>query len=141
MSRHLLPLLALLVAGIPLHAEITIPGRFDGNVQYITITDAALSRSPAWKAEAANPPVSAREAIRLAGGQKARILRGTKDWNWRLESVMLLTAGDSKWYWVVEYQEHPRPGLMLDGVPGICRFVILMDGTVIEPQAQAPGSK
>jgi hypothetical protein len=141
MSRHLLSLVPLLLAGIPLHAEITIPGRFDGGVQYITITDAALSRCPAWKAEAANPPVSARQAIRLADGKKVRILRDTKDWNWQLESVMLLTAGDDKWYWVVEYQEHPRPGLMLDGAPGICRLVVLMDGTVIVPGIQAPGSK
>jgi hypothetical protein len=143
MSRHLLPLLVLLVTGIPLRAEITIPGRFDDNLQYIyiTISDAALSRSPAWKPEAANPPVSAREAIRLASGKKPRILPDTKNFKWQLESVRLLSAGDSKWYWVVEYQEHPRPGVMLDGVPGMCRFVVLMDGTVLEPKAQALGSR
>jgi hypothetical protein len=142
MSRHVLPLLAILVTGMPVHAEITIPGRLCGNVQYITITDAALARSPAWTAEAANPPVSAREAMRLAGAQKARILHDTKDCcYWQFESIMLVAAGESKWFWMVEYQEHCCPGVGLQGVPGVCRFVILMDGTVLVPKAPAPGSK
>jgi hypothetical protein len=137
----LLPLLSLLVVTTPLRAEITIPGRFDGGVRYITISDSALARSPAWNVGAANPPLSAREADRLATWQKARTLRDSKDWKWQLESTLPFYASDDKWFWVVEYHEHPQPGLMLDGVPGICRFVILMDGTVIEPQAQAPGPK
>jgi hypothetical protein len=136
MSRHLLSLVPLLVATLLAQADINIPVHYhaDGNVEYVTITEAALSRSPGWTTDAANPPLSAREALRRADARRAKTLPDTETIAWRIGSLTLRAAGDSKWYWLAEYHTEVRPGVV-GGVPAVYWFVVLMDGTVLGPKS------
>jgi hypothetical protein len=99
----------------------------------VVVTQAALDKAPAWKAEADDPPLPARKAMKLAGATKDRLVQDTKDWVWRQASAALEESTDGRWYWLVSYEARPRDGL-LSGVAPYLRLVVLMDGTVVKPK-------
>jgi hypothetical protein len=134
MCRYLLSLVTLVLLALSIRAEVHFTGLILSldKCYYVIITDEDFQKSPAWSAEAVNPPLSAQKAIRLANERKAKLVRDTKDWKWRLWSIELRPHRDEKWYWVVEYEKWPRTG-GLEGVPAYLKLAILMDGTVIEP--------
>jgi hypothetical protein len=138
MTRYLLSLVILVLAALPLAAQVSFPGfcLSDDKYYYVTITDQALQKSPAWSAEAENPPLSAQNALRLANESKAKLVRDTKDWKWKLESILLRPHHDDRWYWVMEYEQRPRTG-GIQGVPRFLKLAVLMDGTVVEPKVEA----
>jgi hypothetical protein len=107
--------------------------------QYVvTISVAALEKSPAWRDDAENPPLSARKAIKLANEMKDRVVKDSDDHKWTFKDAALHPAVDGKWYWLVYYefeQQQPSNGVIIgsSGHPAFLRLVVLMDGTVIKP--------
>src|SRR5260370_32794682 len=137
MSRSLPSLVTLVLAALPLPAEVSFPGLVLSidKYYYVRITDEAFQKSPAWSAEAENPPLSARKAVRLANERRAKLVPDTKDWKWKLMSIQLCPHHDDRWYWIVEYVEWPRTG-GIQGMPGYLKLAVLMDGTVVEPTVE-----
>jgi hypothetical protein len=89
-------------------------------------------KSPAWEGEAENPPVSAKEAKRLATKMKDSLVKDNETYWWGLESLTLRPLSD-KWIWVVTFRAHVRKGIST-GPATELDIVVMMDGTAIEPQ-------
>jgi len=106
--------------------------------QYMSVvTDDALEKSPAWKKDEPNPPISARRAIELADQMKASLDEHVKDFEWQFRSASLESAASfskikDRWYWQVYYECLYTKGTST-GIPNNLRLFILMDGTVIKP--------
>ena len=89
---------------------------------------------PKWKANDYNPPLSARQAIELAISKRESIINERKNHRWEFQHAMLCPA-DGKagyWYWLVVFYEEFAGAS--SGVPPDLRLVVLMDGTVVEPE-------
>jgi len=127
-----LAIFALAVASlvVPARADTTFY-RYAFSKQYIvSISREAMERTPSWKADAENPPVSARTAMKLANGMKDTLVKDSEDFKWTLKATSLQPAGNGKWYWLVHYDAE-FPGST--GIPNHLRLVVLMDGTAIQP--------
>jgi hypothetical protein len=108
------------------------PGRVAGKVVTLDLTEAALLKSPAWKQESPNPPLSAARAIQRATFACKRVASdlGEKDRKWQLQSVDLCLGIAERWYWVVWFDS--KVGEPSDELP----IVVLMDGNVLTPTAE-----
>lgn len=104
----------------------------------VTVTDTTLKKSPSWKDDVDEPPLPARKAIELADEAKNALVKDTKQWAWRLESLGLRRriprSGPEKWYWLARYETQLLDG-GLGGRPFDLYVVVLMDGTVLSPVA------
>jgi hypothetical protein len=100
-----------------------------------TITDEIVARASAWPPGAANPPVSARKALLIANRFRQTRLVDKNNWKWGLESVSLLPLDgkSNKWCWSILFSAFPEEG-GFSGIPPEFTVIVLMDGTVIEPE-------
>jgi|GEM_PF-3944002 hypothetical protein len=92
-----------------------------------------LARTPRWKIDEENPPVSARKAITLADALREKIVEDAERIKWKLESASIVFFGDDGLcYWKIRYRARITQPRFKGFVPDIDLFV-LMDGTSIEP--------
>src|SRR5262249_52766416 len=96
--------------------------------------EGAVDKAPVWKGDADSPPVSARKAMELADRLRGRLVKDT-DLKWIRGSVALEDAGRGQWFWVVSYTSFPGSGFT--GFHPPLRLVVLMDGTVVQPEGEA----
>lgn len=130
--RHLIAVavaMAFLVA--PVRAETTLYSYAFSKQYIVSISDEALEKSPPWKEDAENPPLSARKAIKLANEMKDSLVKDSKRYKWVLQFASLYPTGEGKWYWLVHYDAEFQGGST--GIPNHLQLVVLMDGTVITP--------
>lgn len=100
-----------------------------GPKQYtVTILRAAVEKAPAWKADADDPPLSARKALRAAAAALAQLVPERRDENWKL-AALELTPVDGGWVWTAAY----KPLILVATPRSHFRLTVLMDGTVIDP--------
>jgi hypothetical protein len=137
MSRAVWLAVSLVVAAVLTPA---VRGEWQKHLSYafgkkytVAPSEVEIARSPAWKKDAENPPLSARKALELANAKKDALVKDGKDYAWYLDSLSLHPGGDDKWYWLAHYlvrhkQDSTGPGTWL-------RLMVLMDGTVVEPKA------
>ncbi len=102
----------------------------DQHSKYVSdIPWGAMGKTPAWKASAAYPPLSARKAALLATKKFREI--APHDRSMKLNCIILEPDRDGlHWYYVVEFIGPERPG----DVRPRCPITVLMDGTVVEPK-------
>jgi hypothetical protein len=134
MTRLLAGAVAVVFLTSAARAEIVLASYAFSKQYIVTISDEALEKSPTWKDDADNPPVSARKAIELANETKDALVKDSKQFKWRLGSASLRPAGKGKWYWLV-YYEALFQGVST-GFPHHLRLVVLMDGKVIKPEVR-----
>jgi hypothetical protein len=113
------------------HAQTTYFSYTSGKQYVVEVSREALEKSPAWKDDDENPPLSARRAIRLANAMKGSLVKDSDDYKWQFETAAL-TSDSGKWYWVIRYEAHFQRGVS-SGPRAFLRIVVLMDGTVIKP--------
>jgi hypothetical protein len=119
---------------------------------YSVITREGLAKSPSWDAKSDNPPLSPREAMRLASGAMRSIARDTEYWRWqRQPGSVTLEYGYTRapsgargrqphrkmWWWRVTYAAYPRTGFLIGGALGV-DVLVLMDGAVMDLKERAP---
>jgi hypothetical protein len=114
-----------------IHSEFT--NHAFGKAYATTVTQKALDASPVWRDDAESPPVSARKAIKLADTLRAKLVKDSKDFQWKRESaeILFLQVPD-RCLWRVHYEAHPIRG----GETGISPhldLIVLMDGTILNP--------
>lgn len=118
------------------NAEWAISDEVNGmSVQTYISTD-QFKRQPKWLKDQENPPVSARQAIRLANSQLKGVekeLRLAKT-TLRFKHASIESFGDDYWAWVVEYNEYFNSDLL----SGRVRIIVLMDGKAIAPSVKKP---
>lgn len=103
----------------------------NGKALESVITADAIDRTPAWDESTADPPLSARSAMKLADGMKDKLVHDAEDGRWERVATELRSATANHWYWLARYELQkaatgPVPDLII---------LVLMDGTVIKPQA------
>ena len=126
-------ILLLAVPGADPEPKVGVYSYHLGKKYAVLVTQAALDKAPVWKADADDPPLSARKAMKAAGAARARLVPDTADWKWDLRSAALWEASPGRWYWEVTFvAEYPRGGVV--GRAPTLRLVVLMDGTVVEPE-------
>jgi hypothetical protein len=103
----------------------------------VTVTEEALKKAPTWKAEADDPPLAARKAMKIADAAFARLLPEAKKDEFRLEYLILRTGPGNGWYWVAQYRATGGG----TGIPSALQVVILMDGSVVEPVVTNVGDR
>lgn len=101
----------------------------------VTILSDAVAKSPSWKDDEENPPLSAKKAIKLANEMKDSLVKDSKDYKWKLDEATLKPAGDEKWYWLIRYEAQFQ-GAASIGVPPFLCLVVLMDGKVVKPEVK-----
>ena len=108
MLLFLAPLVALVAAAQEDRPAIEMYDLAFGKVYHVAVTRAVLDKTPVWKEDADNPPLSARKAIKLADEARARLFKDTDEWEWHRESMELNDAGGGRWYWSVRYRRTTR---------------------------------
>ena len=106
----------------------------------ITVNDAALRKTPKWKPDAQNPPLSARKALKVADDLKNTIMKDSKEWAWVLGYMKLVppnlrrdgTPDPDRWYWMVIYYKISTKTLKVDS-PNELRLIVFMDGKAVKP--------
>jgi hypothetical protein len=132
MLLALAPLVALIAAAQEDRPAIEVYDVAFGKVYQVIVSRAALDKTPAWKDDADNPPLSPRKAIKLADEARARLFKDNDEWEWRRGSMELCDAGGGRWYWSAPYRAYYKDIVYIIRLPEI-HLVVLMDGTVAEP--------
>jgi hypothetical protein len=95
-----------------------------------------LMKTPAWKPEAPNPPLSAAEAMRRATDVLNSLAKTSKEVNarkWELRTANLCPVPLDRWYWTVVF-EAKTPGTNSPDNSESLRLVVLMNGKAINPR-------
>jgi hypothetical protein len=137
-SLNVAIVLGVLATGGPQHernGSIELPSVVGGKMYELSLDDAELLKSPIWKADAPNPPVSASQAVREATKSLKTLVKGVRELEnrkWELGSLDLCTSLD-RWFWAVNFE--PTAGDAKSAAnPGEgLRIVVLMDGRVVAP--------
>ncbi len=113
-------------------AEVSYVSFSSGKAFVSEVTAKALERTPLWNQSAANPPLSAHDAIKVADAMRRKLVHDTEEGNWVREAIELRQATNDRWYWLARYNFEedgvgPRPDLIL---------LVLMDGTVVTPRVE-----
>jgi hypothetical protein len=108
----------------------SISSRAFGKSYVSRITGAHFARSPKWEDDAENPPLSAKKARDLAEKMKDSLVKDSKKWKWHLPSLELCHMF-ARWFWVAKY--HATFQGAYSGPPQTLYIVVMMDGTVIQP--------
>ncbi len=104
-----------------------------GKKYKVEISDEALRRTPIWRDDSDNPPVSARKAIKAADEMRLKLVNDTEDFKWRRESAAIIFLGNSgRCVWEVNYEARFQGNS--SGVPNRLRLFVLMDGTIVQPE-------
>lgn len=100
------------------------------NFQY-KLTDADFANTPSWnEADGGEPPLSAKEAIKIAKETAPRFVKGAD--SWKVRRVELINMAGDKWF----YRIH----LVCSGAQcsalseRLFMSVVKMDGTIVEPK-------
>lgn len=111
---------------------------FDGESYWTEVTKEAVESSPDWDEDRQNPPIAARYAAKLATERKDALVGKSRAAKWKVESLYLMkTTIDNKWFWCVRFSDIPNDDdTSMKLLPVLC-FVVLMDGTVVEPPIKA----
>jgi hypothetical protein len=133
MIRSLFMLTTFLVLSCTSYAraQMTIYSYANDKNYRTEVTREALQASPTWKNDAENPPLSALNARHLADEARARLVKNTVHFTWRLESIELTpTSVEGKWFWLARYGRQFNGNS--EGQYPFLKVVVLMDGTVTE---------
>jgi hypothetical protein len=137
--RIVVALTIVLGFGAPLLASRAIASHSIGNDTYeVHVRDEDLLKAPEWKADADNPPVSARKAIRLASQAKDTLVKDTPMYKWEFAKADLCLDQDTqRWYWLILFEGRLRNGEAEEDAP--TRLIgVLMNGTVLKPTLDKP---
>lgn len=130
MSRRV-GMLLLIVVGVCGTALCQYAAEFSsyhgGNRYDSRITHDELTKTPAWRDDEPNPPLSARQA-KLVGAEYLKQLFGDAD-KWRVNEIALVPVAD-RWVYTISFTEPAPPGVA-DHASSPFRVVVTMDGIAV----------
>jgi hypothetical protein len=101
-----------------------------GKAYDVNLSDDDIQKTPAWKQDDENPPLSARRAVRLATKMKDSLGKDAKQLEF---GGLALEQFSGRWYWTVRFAGDPENDRMM--APHLF-LVVLMDGTVPKPESR-----
>jgi hypothetical protein len=107
---------------------------FHGEQWNFVVSQEALNASPSWAADADEPPLAPRSAVRAATQQLQQL--GLDAAEWHVMDITLRQTGRTadKWVYVIAFGE--RSLSPIGGLATTCRIVVLMDGTTVTPKRE-----
>jgi hypothetical protein len=120
------------------NAADSLSSRVGGKWHDLSLSSEDLLKSPAWKRDAPNPPVSAAQAIRAASDALKTVIKGMpqlSDRKWKLGSVNLCSVGfrSERWIWTVEFEPGAEGEKLDANSEDRLLVVVLMSGRVLTP--------
>ena len=111
---------------------MTAGGKADGKQFTFSVTAADVKNAPAWSLDSPNPPLSPRQAQRIAQAQLEKFVRDPKQWHVR--EVCLMDFGDHvHWVYTVRFEREYPPDLAVYGADYF-DIPVLMSGGVFTPK-------
>jgi len=120
--------------------------RVRGKYYELPLTSDRLRKTPAWNVnKGANPPVLPGKALALARKELAKTFQDAS--RWRIERIWIQQSFafpgfvndlEDRWYYELAFS--PPEAKPVDGTLDSFDFLVLMDGTVIAPQAKITSS-
>lgn len=103
-----------------------------GKKYEVTLSKDAVERTPVWRDDAENPPLSARKAIKLADALRTKLVQDGKKYKWKRKSAAIqFLPASNQCVWEVDYE--PEFQIDFSGIPPELHLFVLMDGTVVQP--------
>jgi hypothetical protein len=112
-------------------SDLYLTSDVDGRVFELSVKDADFRHAPVWNPADDHPPLSPKRALELARAELAHVVSDVPAWQLNGIELRPMTP-DGHWIFVVEYSKLATDG----GFAPYLSFVVLMDGTVIEPKLQ-----
>ena len=143
-------LMLIVVATIVLRQESDVPIEFEGEIALgpqgiVSYVDDLCfvvqleedGKGTKWMADHANPPLAAADAIRKAMEKRKILIPDTDGHVWSLDALILQAwdVENGYWYWLVQFRRDLKRGGGT-GIPVSIQLVVLMDGTVVEPEIE-----
>jgi len=114
--------------GSQVDAGIQLASYAEGKQYLVTVTDKELLAAPAWKADAANPPISAKKAILSTTAYMKTLLRKMDVRKWGCVAADLCDDEQvDRWYWKITFEDGE-----VDGFKQNLVLVVLMNGKVVK---------
>jgi hypothetical protein len=111
-------------------AEYSIDSEAFGQTYWSYVFREQLEKTPVWKRDADNPPISARRAIEIAEKEVAKV--PAEDGLNRVVDAVALVPVRDRWIWRVSFVWKVKVGGST-GVPDHFYVLVLMDGSPIKP--------
>ena len=94
---------------------------------------AGADLGPRWKSDEYNPPLSARHAIAIAAEKRKKIVEDLPNVQWVIKEAAITPydANEGIWFWLITFEQETNG--ITTGMTPYLKLVVLMDGTVIEP--------
>src|SRR5215469_18955062 len=73
-----------------------------GEIYVVTVSEKDVQGTPEWREDQANPPWSARKAMKSATDKAAKMASPSRH-GWRLTSMSLETVG-GRWFWLATFR-------------------------------------
>ncbi len=138
--KSLLLSLILLMFPLPAHQEPEISFSqsysqsfiFDDKGYVISLSEKDVADTPSWNPAREDPPVSSREAARIAREHLAGYVKNRPD-EWDVQGIGLVPLNAEKWIYAVSFQcynSHCRDS----SVVGVFTIIVKMDGSVAAPE-------
>ena len=105
----------------------------DGITYVAVFSGDRIEKSPEWRDDQPNPPVSVRDAMSAAKKELPSMVG--KPSNWQVKSVMLVQLHERTWVYKVFFYEKPWIPVSM---PKSIFIVVPMDGTAIHPEIIKP---
>jgi hypothetical protein len=112
---------------------IQVAGIDGDKVYYTSVSPERILRTPGWKDDSKEPPLSPLKALNLAETERRILIRDLDLEGWELESASLKRAHGDHWYYEVGFRGLNKPVDTTTGHRPSLVVLVLMDGTVVEP--------
>lgn len=114
----------------------------DGKKYNFKVTKELLEKTPSWKENDENPPLSVKKAISAATEQLSKFIK-IENWDFQ-KATLEKTNVTGKWLYLIEFSEDqmkanpPKKSGIYEYIGGVktFRIVVLMDGSTIEPKIE-----
>ena len=108
---------------------------FDDKGYVINLSDKDVADTPSWNPTHDDPPVSAREAARIAREQLRRYVKNRPD-EWDVQGIGLVPLNAEKWIYAVSFQCY-NSRCKDSSVVGVFAIIVKMDGSVAAPEIKS----
>jgi hypothetical protein len=127
----MLKIIVLTAALLAPQIETTFTIDYGGKKYEFRVSDQDLQKTPVWRPDQENPPLSPRRAEDIARKQLASLVPNGKDW--RLHEVTLRPL-DNHWIYLVGFLEPLRTDTPAQQLSTGFQIIVLMNGATVTPR-------
>jgi hypothetical protein len=101
----------------------------DNEISY-KVSDLDLAKTPSWKPEQGEPPVSLQRALEIARANLPRFVKNADDF--KVKHIILSALGEDKWFY--DFSFDCQANECLKNSRRYFKIMVTMDGEIVEPK-------